>query len=77
MTNVIPYPVKRVATTELGNEVMRFGVPGGEALPFEISAPAHETVVVYAKTTLEAINIFYHETRGVHVFNVRLMSDNE
>jgi hypothetical protein len=57
------------------------GDAGGSTFPFEITGPqidARETVIVYARTTVDAVNLFSIETGGsIELFDVRLMSDNE
>lgn len=56
--------------------ILRLGVPGGNAFPFEITAPGNEKVIVYAATTLEAATIF-SEAMHTDLFDIRVMSDNE
>ena len=62
------------------NNVITLGAPGGSAFPFEITGPTldgDQTIIVYARCTLDAVNIFATECPGVVLFDVRLMSDNE
>lgn len=60
-------------------DVVRFGEPGGLNFPFEITGGTYdEIVIVYAPTTLDAVQLYVNETNGTSkTFDVRLMSDNE
>ena len=59
-------------------DVVRFGEPGGEAFPFLITgANSDECVIVYARSTVEAAQLFVSRAGGDGLFDIRLMADNE